>query len=64
MSPDSAARRNGEASGGKLVGAGGSGFFLFQTKDRKRLRDVMTGMGLSEMEFSFDFDGSVVLLRN
>lgn len=59
-----AARRDGRASGGKLVGAGGSGFFLFQTKDRKRLRDVMSGMGLSEMEFSFDFDGSVVLLRN
>lgn len=59
-----AARKAGRALGGKLVGAGGSGFFLFQTKDRKRLRDVMSGMGLSEMDFSFDFDGSVVLLRN
>lgn len=59
-----AARTSGRALGGKLVGAGGSGFFLLQTRDRKRLRDVMTGMGLSEMDFSFDFDGSVVLLRN
>ena len=59
-----AARTTGRALGGKLVGAGGSGFFLFQTRDRKRLRDVMTGMGLSEMDFGFDFDGSVVLLRN
>ena len=59
-----AARKSGGALGGKLVGAGGSGFFLFQTRDRKRLRDAMTGMGLSEMDFSFDFDGSVVLLRN
>jgi D-glycero-alpha-D-manno-heptose-7-phosphate kinase len=59
-----AARKTGRALGGKLVGAGGSGFFLFQTRDRKRLRDVMTGMGLSEMDFGFDFDGSVVLLRN
>ncbi len=59
-----AARKHGCALGGKLVGAGGSGFFLFQTRDRKRLRDVMTGLGLSEMDFSFDFDGSVVLLRN
>jgi len=54
----------GGASGGKLVGAGGSGFLLFQTCDRRRLRDVMMGAGLSEMDFSFDFDGSVVLVRN
>ncbi len=54
----------GGATGGKLVGAGGSGFLLFQTEDRRRLREVMTGVGLSEMDFSFDFDGSVVLVRN
>lgn len=54
----------GGATGGKLVGAGGSGFLLFQAKDRRRLRDVMTQAGLSEMGFSFDFDGSVVLVRN
>ncbi|ACO34506.1 MULTISPECIES: hypothetical protein [Acidobacterium] len=59
-----AARREGGASGGKLVGAGSSGFFLFQTRDRKRLRDVMARRGLAEMDFQFDFDGSVVLLRN
>jgi D-glycero-alpha-D-manno-heptose-7-phosphate kinase len=58
------ARSDGAASGGKLVGAGGSGFFLFQTKDRKRLRDTMGRAGLRELDFSFDFDGSVVLLRN
>ncbi|HTV06515.1 MAG TPA: hypothetical protein VME86_14195 [Acidobacteriaceae bacterium] len=56
--------REGGATGGKLVGAGGSGFLLFQTNDRRRLREVMTGVGLSEMDFSFDFDGSVVLVRN
>ena len=54
----------GGATGGKLVGAGGSGFLLFQTQDRRRLREVMTGANLSEMDFSFDFDGSVVLVRN
>jgi D-glycero-alpha-D-manno-heptose-7-phosphate kinase len=54
----------GGATGGKLVGAGGSGFLLFQTNDRPRLRQVMTSAGLSEMDFSFDFDGSVVLVRN
>ncbi len=54
----------GGATGGKLVGAGGSGFLLFQTQDRRRLREVMTRANLSEMDFSFDFDGSVVLVRN
>jgi len=58
------AMKCGGATGGKLVGAGGSGFLLFQTNDRRRLRSVMTEAGVSEMDFSFDFDGSVVLLRN
>ena len=58
------ARNEGGASGGKLVGAGGGGFFLFQTEDRRRLRSVMMRAGLSEMDFTFDFDGSVVLTRN
>jgi D-glycero-alpha-D-manno-heptose-7-phosphate kinase len=58
------ARSVGGATGGKLVGAGGSGFLLLHTHDRRRLRDTMLHAGLSEMDFSFDFDGSVVLLRN
>jgi D-glycero-alpha-D-manno-heptose-7-phosphate kinase len=58
------AMREGGATGGKLVGAGGSGFLLFQTNDRRRLRETMTRAGLNEMDFSFDFDGSVVLVRN
>jgi D-glycero-alpha-D-manno-heptose-7-phosphate kinase len=58
------ARGAGGATGGKLVGAGGSGFLLLHTADRSRLRRVMAEAGLGEMDFSFDFDGSVVLLRN
>ena len=58
------ARDKGGAIGGKLVGAGGSGFLLLQTYERRRLRNVMSEAGLAEMDFSFDFDGSVVLLRN
>lgn len=58
------ARAKGGATGGKLVGAGGSGFLLFHTPDRKRLRTTMCDAGLDEMDFSFDFDGSVVMLRN
>lgn len=58
------ARSEGGASGGKLVGAGGSGFLLFQTEDRSRLRRVMKASGLQEMDFSFDFEGSIIQLRN
>jgi len=56
--------RDGGALGGKLVGAGGAGFLLFQTEDRRRLREAMISAGSTEMDFSFDFDGSVVLVRN
>jgi len=56
--------RNSGATGGKLVGAGGSGFLLFHTNDRRRLRLAMTGAGLAELDFSFDFEGSTVMLRN
>ena len=58
------ARGTGGAIGGKLVGAGGSGFLLLQTADRKQLRATMKQAHVSEMDFSFDFDGSVVMLRN
>ncbi len=54
--------KNG-ARAGKLVGAGSGGFLLFYADDKQALRDAMTGEGLQEMEFAFDFDGSVVLLR-
>jgi D-glycero-alpha-D-manno-heptose-7-phosphate kinase len=58
------ARIKGGATGGKLVGAGGSGFLLFHATDRTRLRKVMHEAGLMEMDFTFDFDGSVVSFRN
>jgi D-glycero-alpha-D-manno-heptose-7-phosphate kinase len=57
-------RSRGGAIGGKLVGAGGSGFLLFHTLNRRRLRAAMSEAGVHEMDFSFDFDGSVILLRN
>ncbi|WP_229740888.1 galactokinase [Silvibacterium dinghuense] len=58
------ARRSGGALGGKLVGAGGCGFLLFQTFDRRRLRNCMREAGVEEMDFQFDFDGSVVHTRS
>jgi D-glycero-alpha-D-manno-heptose-7-phosphate kinase len=58
------ARNRGGATGGKLVGAGGSGFLLFHTHDRRRLRSAMTEAGVYEMDFAFDFDGSMVVMRS
>jgi len=53
-------RANG-AIGGKLVGAGGGGFLMFYTEDRSRLRQAMKNVGLDEVRFSFDFEGTKVL---
>src|SRR5207244_1939291 len=54
-------RRHG-AVGGKLVGAGGGGFLLFYTENRKSLREAMAQAGLEEVRFRFDFEGTKVLL--
>lgn len=53
-------RRNG-ALGGKLVGAGGGGFLMFYAEDHRRLRSAMAGVGLEEIRFRFDFEGTKVL---
>jgi D-glycero-alpha-D-manno-heptose-7-phosphate kinase len=55
------AMRNG-AIGGKLVGAGGGGFLMFMAKDRTKLRLAMSKMGLEEVRFKFDFEGSKVVM--
>ncbi len=55
------ARQNG-AIGGKLVGAGGGGFLMFYAENRRRLRAAMSHAGLEEIRFSFDFEGTKVLL--
>lgn len=50
------------ALGGKLVGAGGGGFLMFYTEDRRSLRAAMAKAGLEEVRFRFDFEGTKVLL--
>lgn len=50
------------AIGGKVVGAGGGGFLLFYASDAERLRRAMTGVGLEEVRFRFDFEGTKVVL--
>lgn len=50
------------AIGGKLMGAGGGGFFLFYCENQKdRLRKAMEGQGLKEQPFHFDLEGVKVI---
>jgi D-glycero-alpha-D-manno-heptose-7-phosphate kinase len=56
------ALRNG-ATGGKLIGAGGGGFLMFHTADKKRLRHTMLEAGLREVRFRFDFEGTKVIAQ-
>ena len=54
-----AARKAG-AIGGKLMGAGGGGFFMFYVRagERRRVFDALAKRGLRPMRFRFDFDGA------
>jgi D-glycero-alpha-D-manno-heptose-7-phosphate kinase len=57
-----AARRAG-AVGGKLMGAGGGGFFMFYVRpaERRRVHEALTARGLRPMRFRFDFDGARIM---
>jgi D-glycero-alpha-D-manno-heptose-7-phosphate kinase len=57
-----AAMANG-ALGGKLTGAGGGGFLVVYAADPKSLRKKMAELGLPEVRFGFDHDGSTLLVR-
>jgi D-glycero-alpha-D-manno-heptose-7-phosphate kinase len=56
--------KNG-ALGGKIVGAGGGGFFMFYSKnnDKFRLSQAMKEMGLKPMKFRFDHEGAKILVN-
>ncbi len=58
------ARKNG-AAGGKLVGAGGSGFLMFycQNNHKPELIKTMQKMGLRWERFHFDFEGAKILVN-
>jgi D-glycero-alpha-D-manno-heptose-7-phosphate kinase len=51
---------NAGASGGKLLGAGGSGFLLFFCEQDKQER-LRLALGLRQIKFSFDNDGTSVV---
>jgi len=50
------------ALGGKLIGAGGGGFLMFYAEDKTKLRQAMTGAGLEEVRFRFDFEGTKLVI--
>jgi D-glycero-alpha-D-manno-heptose-7-phosphate kinase len=58
------AKRSG-ALGGKIMGAGGGGFFMFycDNHNKARLREVMAAEGLRDLRFAIDFEGSKVLVN-
>lgn len=52
------------ALGGKISGAGGGGFFIFYVEDdQNKLREKMAEMGLREMRYRFDFEGTKILVN-
>ncbi len=53
------------ALGGKIMGAGGGGFFLFCVGNgkRKHLRKTLENAGLRYMDFKFDWEGSKELVN-
>lgn len=53
---------NAGALGGKLVGAGGGGFLLFYSDQKSELRKTMFELGLVEVPFGIDYEGSTVIV--
>lgn len=57
------AAREAGAIGGKLMGAGGGGFFMFYSRPetRRALYAAMCNRGLRPLHFRFDFDGARIV---
>lgn len=57
------AARAAGALGGKLMGAGGGGFFMFYVRpgDRRRLIETLAARGLRRLRFRFDVDGARIV---
>ena len=58
-----AAARSAGAIGGKLMGAGGGGFFMFYTRPegKRRVWEAMVARGLKPLRFRFDVDGARIV---
>lgn len=57
------AARAAGAIGGKLMGAGGGGFFMLYVRpaDRRRVLDAMIARGLRPLKFRFELDGARIV---
>jgi D-glycero-alpha-D-manno-heptose-7-phosphate kinase len=55
--------RKAGAIGGKLMGAGGGGFFMFYVRaaERRRVQEALSARGLQPLRFRFDFDGARIM---
>ena len=55
------------ALGGKIMGAGGGGFFMFyhngNNNQKTSFVKVLSKVGLKKMRYSFDFEGSKIILN-
>jgi len=51
--------------GGKVMGAGGGGFFMFYcpNQSKARVRQTLKAEGLRELPYDFDFEGAKVLVN-
>jgi D-glycero-alpha-D-manno-heptose-7-phosphate kinase len=60
-----AAARQAGAIGGKLIGAGGGGFFMFYVRpgERRSVLQTLVARGLRPLRFRFDLDGARILLN-
>ena len=60
------AKKNG-ALGGKIMGAGGGGFFMFyhngSVSEKTNFIKEMNKKGLKKMRYNFDFEGSKIILN-
>jgi D-glycero-alpha-D-manno-heptose-7-phosphate kinase len=57
------AARSAGAIGGKLIGAGGGGFFMLYVRpaDKRRVLETLTARGLRPLRFRFDLDGAKIV---
>jgi D-glycero-alpha-D-manno-heptose-7-phosphate kinase len=60
-----AAARAAGAIGGKLIGAGGGGFFMLYVRpqERRRVWETLAARGLRPLRFRFDLDGARIALN-
>tara|TARA_B100000519_G_C14260974_1_gene447958 strand:- start:12225 stop:13208 length:984 start_codon:yes stop_codon:yes gene_type:complete len=52
------------AIGGKLIGAGGGGFLMFYSQNKRKLRKTLVDAGMQEVRFNFVFEGTKILTIN